>query len=334
LAEVALEYRAHRRGWDTPVFGAVRSEHSEPRSGPSNFGPTTGFPFRGPVVNGPKPADTVRIWVAAASHGEDIYLPPDVVFPNAIGSKLQSNGVSAQVLNASMAGAAIDGDLRFLKREFGRWQPDVVVLYQMSLDIGLLSRRYLGPFKAKANEEGADDQLPAAPASELSWAGRLYQKTTSYELLHAVVTTRISAMRPSHDDIGTEARATFRRRLVHFVDEVRALGAEPVLCTFSTSFSPTAAAPVPEDIVLFAHRFAERLSARGWLAAVEQLNGVIRDVAEERRVLLVDTAAVLAGREELFRDPVHFTAAGHGVLADTIAAALSRTTTRTQRTRP
>jgi hypothetical protein len=118
LAEVALEYRAYLRGWDTMIFGAVRSEpgRSEPRPGLPKFGPTADFPFRGPVVKGPKPADSVRIWVAGGSHGEDIYLPPDVVFPNVIGSNLQLQGVSVQVLNASRAGVPIDGDLAFLKR--------------------------------------------------------------------------------------------------------------------------------------------------------------------------------------------------------------------------
>lgn len=335
LAEVGLEYRAYVRGWDTLVFGAVRSEHGRPeaRSGAPKFGPTADFPFRGPVVKRPKPADTVRIWVAGASHGEDIYLAPEVVFPNVIGSKLQLKGVSAQVLNASRAGTAIDGDLAFLKRDFDQWRPDLVVLYQLSLDIGLLSRRFLGRAGSKASKGGAEGQPPAAPARQPSWGERLYRKTTSYELLNALVTTRLSALRPSSDDIGTEARAAFRRRLVRFVDEVRALGAEPVLCTFSTSFSPSASAPVPSDVELFVHRYSEHLSARGWLAAVEQLNGVIRDVAQERRVLLVDTVAVLAGREEMFRDPVHFTTEGHGVLADTIVVALSGVTARTQRTR-
>ena len=209
LAEVALEYRAQRRGWDTLIFGAVRSEHgsSEPRSGLPKFGPTADFPFRGPVVNGPKPADTIRIWVAGASHGEDIYLPPDVVFPNMIRSKLQQQGMSAQVLNASRAGTAIDGDLAFLRRAFDRWQPDVVVLYQLFLDVGLLSRQFLGPVGSKAPERGAEGQPPAAAAHQRSWAERLYQNTTSYELLNAVVTTRLWSLQPSNDDIGAEAES-------------------------------------------------------------------------------------------------------------------------------
>jgi hypothetical protein len=335
LVEVALEYRAHRRGWDTAIFGAVRSEHArpEPGAGQPKLGPTPDFPFRGPVVKGQKPADTVRIWVAGASHGEDIYLPADVVFPNVIGAKLRLYGVSAEVLNASRAGTAIDGDLAFLKREFERWRPDVVVLYQLSLDLALLSRQFLGPVRGKAAESEPVDGSRTETTRDASWAGRLYGKTTSYELLNAVVTTRISALQPSNDDIGTEARAAFRRRLTRFVDEVRALGAEPVLCTFSTSFSPTSTAPVPVDVELFAHRFANHLSARGWLAAVEQLNKVIRDVAEDRRTPLVDTATVLAGREEMFRDQVHFTTEGHGVLADTIAIGLLRTTAGLKRTR-
>jgi hypothetical protein len=209
----------------------------------------------------------------------------------------------------------------------------VVVLYQLALDIGVLSRRFLGPAGSKVRKGRAEDQQPVAPAREPSWGQRLYGTTTSYQLLHNVITARLSALRPSNDDIGKEARAAFRRRLVRFVDEVRALGAEPVLCTFSTSFSPSASALVPDDVVLFVHGYTQHLSARGWLAAVEQLNGMIRDVAEERGVLLVDTAAVLTGREEMFRDLVHFTTEGHRKLADTIAVALFRTTARMQRTR-
>jgi len=333
-AEIGLEYRAHVRGWDTLLFGAIRSVHAGPQQSTGSapgFGPTAHFPFRGPVLERQRPANAVRIWVAAASHGEDIYLPPDVVFPNVIGKKLQLQGVPAQMLNASKAGAGIDGDLAFLRREFERWQPDVVILYQLSLDIGLLSRQFLGPAKKKIASGNADVELsPAASAGEPSWAARLYRKTTSYELLNAVITTRVSAMGLSNDDIGNEARNAFRRKIVRYVDEVRALGAEPVLCTFSVSFPPGATTPVPRDVVLFVHRWTAHLSARGWLAAVEQLNGVIRDVAGDRGVLLVDTASVLTGREALFRDPVHFTPQGHDVMADTIAAALSRMQQRRQ----
>jgi hypothetical protein len=161
------------------------------------------------VLEASKPAGALRIWVAAASHGEDIYLPPDVVFPNVMGRKLQLQGVSAQVLNASRAGSAIESDLAFLKREFG-WRPDAVVLYQLSLDIGLLSRRFLGPAKGKFAEGGAEEQPPAALASEPSWAGRLYRKTTTYELLNAVVTTRICDPRAMTSAPKPERRSSAR----------------------------------------------------------------------------------------------------------------------------
>jgi len=326
--EIGLEYRAHLRGWDTPLFGAVRSEHGQSNdlegSGPE-FGPTAEFPFRGPVIKGPKPAGAFRIWVASASHGEDIYLPPDIIFPTLIGKNLQLQGVPAQVLNASRAGTGIEGDLAFLKREFDRWRPDVVVLYQLSLDIGLLSRRFPGAIKSKGAgpKTDAEARTPSAPDSKPSWPARLFKESTAYSLLNANITTRLSAAQLLSDDIGVGATDAFRLILVDFVDNVRALGAEPVLCTFSISVSPGVPAPIPPDVVLFVHRWNEQLSARGWLAAVEQLNGVIRDVAGEKRVLLVDTAPVLTGREDLFRDPVHFTPEGHGVLAGMIASALS-----------
>ena len=81
---------------------------------------------------------------------------------------------------------------------------------------------------------------------------------------------------------------------------------------------------MPRDVVLFVHRWNEHLSARGWLSAVEQLNGVIREVAEETHTRLVETAVDITGREDLFRDLVHFSPEGHAEMAGTIASALVR----------
>lgn len=327
--EVGVEYRAYLRGWDTKLFGAVRSGHgrSIAAEGPVPvFGPTAEFPFRGPVIDDVKPAGTLRIWIASASHGEDIYLPPDFIFPTLVAKELQTRGIPAQALNASRAGTAIAGDLTRLRREFDRWRPDVVVLYQLSLDIGLLSRRFLAPVGGKGVPPRSNEDLrpPVAPRDDLSWAARLYRGSTTYELLNANVTTRLSAAQLLNDDLGLEAREAFRRTLVDFADGVRALGAEPVLCTFSISASPSSRGAIPPDVVLFVHRWTKHLSARGWLKAVEDLNSVIRDVAREKDALLVDTAAVLTGREDLFRDVVHFTREGHGVIAGAIASVLAR----------
>lgn len=327
--EIGLEYRAYLRGWDTPLFGAVRSEHEHAKLLPGaspEFGPTADFPFRGPVIKEPKPADAFRIWIASASHGEDRYLPPDTIFPTLIGDKLKLQGLSAQVLNASRAGTGINGNLAFLRSEFARWQPDVVVLYQLSMDIASLSRRFLARTESEVvnrNKEGTD-RASGAPGGEPSWAARLFKQSTVYALLNANVTTRLSAAQLLNDDIGLAAKEDFRRTLLEFVDGVRALGAEPVLCTFSISISPRSPPPIPRDVALFVYRWNEHLSVRGWLTAVEQLNGVIGDVAEDEHILLVDAAAALTGREDLFRDPVHFSLEGHSVLADTIASALSQ----------
>lgn len=329
--EIGLEYRAYLRGWDTALFGAVRSEHSLSNAldgSAPRFGPTAESPFRGPLIKSPRQANELRIWVASASHGEDIYVPPQSIFPTLIGEELRQKGILAQVLNASRAGTAIQGDLARLTREFDIWRPDVVVLYQLSLDVGLLSRRFLGPARSRATETGSDAETQTTPRNEPSWAARLFRESTAYSLLNANITTRVSAARILSDDIGADARKAFRRILVDFVDGIRDLGADPVLCTFATSVSPSASTPIPRDVELFVYRWNEHLSARGWLAAIEQLNGVIRDVATEKRALHVDAAAQFTGREEIFRDPVHFSLAGHRALAVAIASALTRSAVR------
>jgi lysophospholipase L1-like esterase len=77
-------------------------------------------------------------------------------------------------------------------------------------------------------------------------------------------------------------------------------------------------------VVLFVHRWNKHLSARGWLDAIDRLNGVIRAVAQERNVHLVDLEPALTGRQEFFRDPVHFSPAGHRAMAEGIASGLSQ----------
>jgi lysophospholipase L1-like esterase len=328
--ELGLEVRAHLRGWDTLLYGMVRAEEaggtSDHGANPA-FGPTAHFPFRGPVVGLLKPAGAVRIWVASASHGEDIYLPVESIFPSLIGEGLESAGISAQVLNASRAGTGISGNLAMLKRDFDDWQPDFVVLYQLSMDISILSEQLLAPIGSSVPGQRATDE--SGPFGEegnqgLSWASRTFEKFTVYELLNAKITTPLSTAQVLNDDLGTEAEASFRRTVEEFVEQVRQLGAEPILCTFATSYSPRAPGPIPRDVVLFVHRWNKHLSARGWLDAIDRLNGVIRAVAQERNVHLVDLEPALTGRQEFFRDPVHFSPAGHRAMAEGIASGLSQ----------
>jgi hypothetical protein len=304
-AEVALEARAYRRGWDTLLFGhggpAIAGEER-------GIGPTEAFPFRSRIVPVERAPGTLRVWVASASYALGGNLEAEAIFPVRVGDVLKRRGVAAEVLNAGRVGVTVRDNMAELERDGPRWRPDVVVLYQMSTDVDELSRLLLGKRGLEA----------AAGAEGLDWGARFVERTTVQPLLKEHVSSRVTLERPLADTLGPEGERAFEARVRAFVASVRALGARPVLVTFATSHART----TPGRMPLHVFRFNIRLSRRGWHDTVDAWNRVLVRVAADEQVPLVDVAAVLLGRTEAFVDFVHFTADGHVQVARLLADAL------------
>jgi lysophospholipase L1-like esterase len=314
--ELAVEYRAHLRGHDTLLFPRVARSEPPPKPGSARFGPTEAFPFRSAIVPEERPPRTVRYWIASSSHAQDTGQRPERIFPNVLEQRLRADGQSAQVLNAARAGMGIEGNLEQLARLAPRWRPDVVILYQGSLEINRLSQRHLAGGTASA--DGVPTEGPAPNA-----VVRLLESTTLYALLKTNVTTRISAARPLARRLPAEAFADFEAMLREFVRGVRQQGAAPVLCTFAAMHDRDDLPDFSDDAVTSIFRYNPHLSLEGWIDAIERINALVRRVGAEQDVLVVEIGEALGGRSELFVDFVHFTAAGHAAVAEIIAAALS-----------
>jgi len=326
LLEVGLEYRAGRRGYATILFGPAASAAKTAAGGAGSAnapveGPTADFPFRSPVVPRERPAGKSRIWFASASYGEDIYVPVRQIFPNLVGEYL-----GAEVRNASNAGHTIAGNT-YLLREIGNaWAPDVVVLYQLSLDIDRMARTLRGTAHRNVPGPATDENQAEVPVKpQPNGLVRFYESTTLYRTVKETVGGRINQQRMLADELGPEAETILRRELADFVAACRELGAEPVLCTFAasndrTNYEQTAAAA---RTALF--RGDSVLSLLGWVQTIDRLNGVIRDFAATEGLRLVDVAAALNGQPQYYRDFIHFNRRGHEAIAHYIATGLSAT---------
>ena len=319
--ELALEVRAHHRGWDTLLFGPVlRVSSSQDEAGEASsapFGPFDDFPFRSPRIELARREDIRRIWIASASHAEDIHLPAEFVFPNQLARREAEAGAPSQVLNASRAGIGIAGNTLTLGEFAPIWQPDVALLYQASLDISRL---------AEADEGGWDGpaMTPNAEAPDVSWVIRTFESTTTYALLKGTLTAQLGMQRVLSDRMSNRAIAAFEDLVRAFVDEARAQGVQPVLSTFATSHTRNDLGSIPEQTVIDIFQFTRSLSMAGWMDAIERCNATVARIAEEEQIPLVDIAGTLSGRTEYFRDFVHFTPEGHEVIAETIQAELDR----------
>lgn len=309
--EVALEARANRRGFDTLLFGSRAADTPGTATG---YGPTGEFPFRSPIRE--TPADGLTVWVASSSYGEDPIYPIDSIFPNRLAPLLEASlGRPVVVLNRSRAGIGIPVNLHELRAGAAAWDPDLVLLYQLTNDLGVLSdpaQRFL-PVLPPDAEPG-----PRSPRDHIR---ATWERTTLFQLMRGNATPLLTAQRMLPERIDPVADSIFRSRIEEFVDLVREVGATPVLVTMATS----AADPddIPPVVRLWTLQWAPNLSPEAYLRTLRRWNDDIRAVAAQRGVPLVDLEAALAGRPELFRDFAHFNEVGHRVAAEVIAARIA-----------
>jgi hypothetical protein len=321
VMEIALEIRATSRGWDTILFGRQEVADTSAAGDESNgaFGPTPDFPFRSRIASLERPPGTARIWIASSSHAEDRRLAADKLFPNVLETLFQEDGSPVQVLNASRAGTLISTNTEDLRSMAIDWRPDVVVLYQLSLEINDLAQRMLAPvaqreqLRPPEGEDGGSEQ-------GLEKVRQLGEQSTAYQLLRGNVTARIARERIMRDRLTPAAESDFRQSLADFLDAVSALGARTVLCTFAASHDSghLERGEIPASVSVGVFRYQQQLSLEGWIAEMERFNQIIREVARERNLTVVDLDSILGGRPQYYSDFVHFSAEGHRIAAEAI----------------
>jgi len=233
---------------------------------------------------------------------------------------LSAEGRKAEVLNASRAGLNVVSNSAELRERGPDWRPDLVLLYQMSNDIDLLSEQRAA--LASLGEGAAPGQGEAAEGP--SRIARLAEQLTVYKHLKTQVTSRLALGRPLLERLGAAELEAYRGWVRDFLTAAREVGAEPVLATFAAAHRLDQIDGVPTEIVQQLLAMNVELSLEGWLQSVADLNAVLRQLAREEEVTLIDLAAEFGGRDELFRDLWHFTPEGHALVAETIARALAQ----------
>jgi hypothetical protein len=121
--------------------------------------------------------------------------------------------------------------------------------------------------------------------------------------------------------VPTERLELFREHLRTLIEAFRSSGAEPVLVTHAVSASmPLAARDVSRTEAM--RVWMPRATAAVIGEFPYRANEVIRQVGAQDAVRVVDAAAILAGRQELFVDLVHFSEAGRQTMGRMLAAEL------------
>ena len=291
--------------------------------------------FRGPELVVSKPATAFRIACLGGSttYGQGVE-DWRLTYPALLEDSLRAWGVSqVETVNAGVPGYSSYESLINLEFRVADLQPDVLFFYEAINDI---PPRLVWPPSAYAGDNsgyvaarwspGKSSFLEGSTLARVlmiklglilpqTTLGRALgpQPATSY--LSPFILQRLHGTYPSGPFRSVSARTMldsnppryWERNLRLLVAVARARGMRPVLATFAYSKA------FPADPFTGTPEYRE---------AIPEHNAVMRRLATELQVPLVDLAKTMPDERRYFTDGVHFTAEGNGVMAHLIGTAL------------
>ncbi len=280
--------------------------------------------YRSPERPLTKPDGALRILCAGGSTTFDLQAATDEeTWPWRLEAILADEAAGVEVWNAGFPGWTSVENLISLAVRDVDLRPDVVLLFQGINDLQPASHR---PFDRQYvdGHAGVSRRALGLDRAPLSWTERSVLLEAARDTLFGVEDAwdRVRAA-PSaegrHRELAPAAAEVYERNVRSFVALVRGHGGVPVLATQVVRFRNASAAK-------------DRDYLAGWLAglepeaapaALEELNGVLRRVAQDQEALLVDAAREIDWRDEHFADPMHFSAAGSRRFAELVASRLA-----------
>ena len=332
ILEAALEFRHYRLGYTTPLFGTkiiadvnVGTNGDDLTFSQIKYGPTESFPFKSYIVPPSPKTEGYRFWIASASHAEGGRIPAEKVFPNRICEFTQLR--SCDVINGSALGMTIGQNEAQLKKLSSTYQPDFVLLYQMSLIISGQQRSLTnGDTSDKVNVDTSNHGLV-----DISSLRELFQSFSLYVHLSDYVGGNIKLSGQLKNQMPDSMENDFRNQILEFITTCRELNLKPILITFAASHNRENLAQMPASERTNFVKYYAYLSADGWINTIERYNNVLREISKESKVPLIDLSQSVNGASELFIDFVHFNEAGHEKVAKIIAQELDSIVTNQEK---
>jgi len=250
----------------------------------------------------PKPPGVIRIACLGGSATEDGY--PEVLQEhlNRPGAPARFQGMNFGITWWSSVHCIVNYILNVID-----FKPDYIVFHENCNDH--LYRGFPG-FRGDAAHAYRVFQVPPTAGEAFFKVSILYRIV---RIALAWLVPSVFRVTPTMADIGLQPGKTFEYKPEELRVFRRNLG---TLCAVAAAEgSKVCLATMPLSLT----RDFNEEHARVYRPHTEQANRMIREVAEERHVLLADLDALMTGREAFFRYPVHTTPEGDLTKARTIA---------------
>ena len=274
--------------------------------------------FRGPEIAMPKPPGTVRLAFLGASTtwcGE--VSGNQTVWPHLVTEALSRTYPRARLdyVNGGVPGYTMESILKNLQHRVGPLKPDVIVIYEVSNNLS-------GELRELAAKRGI---IGDAKVQELTWPSR-------HSLLWYLVEKNLRVLAAQRAAQSVQARLEvdagtlgdeFRNSLTQLVVAARANASLVALATFSIQPRRDQSAEQQMRASASAFFYAPFVTTRLLIDGYERYNQIVREVARETGVLLIEGEHDIPGDSVHFTDTVHFSDAGSKAMAQRISRALA-----------
>ena len=286
--------------------------------------------YRGPNFSKRKPQGVTRIVIVGGStvfdgNAKDQSQTESLDWPHLIERILGDRGYKVEVINAGIPGHASFDSLGRLYSQLWMYNPDYVLFYGSWNDIKYfrnltLETPLISLFKPQVEESNPFTEYQGFLDRFLS-NSQLYVKVRNqyYGWKFKVGEEGVIPEGAYQDAYSPDAVKQYRLTVELIVDLCKNIKAVPILLTEATIVSATNSAEERKLI----NYFYQLLTHPALVRAFEETYQVIKAVAQEKKVPVLDVAAELNGRRELFVDSVHLTREGSMEIARRVADFLS-----------
>ena len=286
--------------------------------------------FRGPDVPVPKPAGTFRIAALGGSTTFDTGVTGDEkTWPARVQAMLRAARPdrAIDVVNAGCPGHTLYESLLMLRERVAATEPDVVLVYGAINDINDMMSPGFDPQYAHRQLPDADAAEAARASGRGGVAGLLRHSIIYLKLRRKALRSRRDAAREAFqqstdriEDVPEAGVETYERIVRELVAAARALGARPVLVCFVRPFR--ADTPPAERLRDELAEWVPHLTWQGAERAIARCNDVMRRVAADEGLLLIDPNDAVGPDEALFDDWIHTNDRGSEAFARAVAEAI------------